>query len=259
MKNSDFNENQTGPSEGGATGTDPNKSQQIPQFHPIQWQILQKLVHSENLRFNEIKPKDMDPRQFVYHLNRLKEAGFIKHDEPNQRYSLTQSGKLIINYFDTPPTVTDLPTDTFISLYIVRDGQILVEEREKNPFFGHVGIPTFGFSLNQFSHERAEEALIALRFEGTFTRPLLLETIYEDSSGQAFRHTHMHVFYCDDATGESVEKYDEGKLFWMTSAELLGVPKGYEDTKTMIKHLEDGKFDKTLTKIVATRDRQAIF
>jgi hypothetical protein len=211
----------------------------IPQLHPIQWKILNNFRTNESLKFNQIKNFEIDPRNFVYHLNKLIEYQLIKYSEGS--YVITTKGKLMFEHFLEGVNFDGIPLNSFIGLYVVRDGKVLVAKRNQVPYLDHVGIPTFGIDKDLFIHESAKLALKTLGLEGVLIRPLIVETIYRDEEGRVTTHSNMHVFYCANSSGENIIENVEGELFWLTPDELLKQENGYEDSRTLVEFFNNNK------------------
>lgn len=123
----------------------------------VQLRIVKNLSTSEEMRFNEIKNFDVDPKNFTYHLRQLVKKKFFGYSEEKGIYFLTNKGK---NYVSLVFESTFI--DTFVGLYLIRRGKILVVKRKKVPYLGYVGIPTFTVDKNKFISETAEKSFAKL-------------------------------------------------------------------------------------------------
>jgi len=218
----------------------------FPQLHKVQWMILHSMKRREFSRFNQIKPKDMDPRRFVYHLNKLKKLGLVKCDDKTSRYFMTEKAKVLINFFPRMPYFEDLPIDSFILLYIKREEKLLVVKRRYAPYLGNVGIPCFNSEQDKYLHETAQQGLESLGLSGKLELPLLIEVIYKGRETCVVKHACMFTFYIENPRGSVKRECEEGTLFWTKPKELLKVEKGYDNSKDLIdffekeRELEDG-------------------
>jgi DNA-binding transcriptional ArsR family regulator len=210
-------------------------------IHPVRRQILLNLSRAESLKFNKIKDFDIDPRNFVYHLDKLKELKLVDYNENTAKYSLTDKAKRLLDNSGFKKGIINSPIDTFIGLAAKRKNKLLVVKRSKAPYLNHVGIPVFDTELDNLIKETAEKALKSLGLQGALNHILLIETIYKNnvntSKSLAITHTNMHVFFVDNPDGQITEQNKEGKLHWMETEKLLKVEKGYQDTKTIINSI----------------------
>ncbi len=115
----------------------------LPKIHQVQWRILRAMSLSASSRFNEIKPKLMDPKRFTYHLDKLQDLGLVTHDKVAGTYTITDKGKVLIAYFTDIPSWGNLPLHSGIMLYIEKEGKVAVVQRDSQPFLGYTGLPYF--------------------------------------------------------------------------------------------------------------------
>lgn len=207
----------------------------LPKLHLIQWGILRKLGRSAGLRYNDLKPIEMDPHRFTYHMKKLLLLDLI--DERDRVYVLTQKGKLLLNYFNKIPLFKDLPVDSFILLYIKRGKDLLVVERQIAPYLGYIGTPSFAILNNRYVDEVARKALSKLGLKGALSLNLILDILYK-SQREVIKHTLIYTFYCSEPKGEAVKRNEEGRLLWMKPSELLNAKKGFDNSRDLIKFFE---------------------
>ncbi len=136
----------------------------------IQKKILLELLTSEQLRYSEIKPKNLANDLFNYHLQfLLKKELIIKSDNT---YSLSTKGVKFLE--ETKPiSRTEGFTQSYrVSvLYIVMntindEKMILVQKRTRKPFLGNTGLP----SGKLLKGELIEDAATRLCFKETGLR-----------------------------------------------------------------------------------------
>lgn len=110
--------------------------------HQAQMQILRKLLLSPSVNFASLqKATDLTSDHFNFHLQKLIEVGYvIKQDS---RYELTRAGKEYANRMDTDINVIEKQPKLSVALAIQNDkGQIVGQQRLKQPFYGFWGLPT---------------------------------------------------------------------------------------------------------------------
>src|SRR5690606_3326744 len=146
-------------------------------------------------RFNDLKPEDMDPHKFVYHLGKLKSLNLVDYDETTQRYTLSSQGKLLFNYFKEIPSLQELPIDTFVTLYVTHENKVLAVERIHAPYLGFVGTPSFSIDSSHTIKENAENASTSIGLKVNLELPLIVDTVYIRSPKEQNHHICMFVFY----------------------------------------------------------------
>ncbi|MBM3208945.1 hypothetical protein FJZ40_01490 [Candidatus Shapirobacteria bacterium] len=206
----------------------------LPRLHEIQWQILKRMSFRPESRFNEIKPKVMDPKRFTYHLNRLKNLDLVRHDFRRGVYLLTDKAKLLTAYFTDIPSWGNLPLNSGILLYIEKSNKVLVVKRDHQPFLGYVGLPYFLTQNNEFVYQSAMEGLRALGLTGKLSLPLIIEVLFKNNRGEFIRHAFMLTYYCRNPKGEVSKRSYEGELSWIEPSALLKIKLGYDNSKDVV-------------------------
>lgn len=210
-------------------------------LHEVQQEILRKLAQKPSLRFNEIKPDELDPRRFVFHLKKLQKLGLVSHNLKSGVYALTETGKFAQEYSECQ--VSDMPLFSFASIYVRKDNKILVVERESAPYLGYIGLPTFPVGGPKFMNSSAEDFVKGLRLGGSPILSLILELIYKGRKRKVGEHKFIFTYFLDDPEGEVIQKNSEGRFYWLSPAELLNIKKGYENTIDYVEHFERLDFD----------------
>ena len=111
-------------------------------IHPIQTAILRELLFAPEASFTELqKTVALDSDHFKFHIKRLGETQYIIKSK-NGKYSLTSKGKEYANKLDTDRGVIERqPKSAVIIVLQNSQGQVLVQERLKHPYFGFWGYP----------------------------------------------------------------------------------------------------------------------
>ena len=134
----------------------------IKQMHPIQLQILKKLLFSEGLRFSQLKPdKVLENNQFSFHLDQLITSGYVQKDHVD--YVLTTLGKEFANRMDTDKLSIKPQAKLSVLLCCQRDHdqklQYLIYTRRKHPFYGCQGFFSGKVSYGERITEAAKREL----------------------------------------------------------------------------------------------------
>jgi len=195
------------------------------QLHPIQLQILRKLVFSPDLRYTEIKPdKEMDNNQFDFHLDTLIKAGYIKKE--GTRYLLTPAGKTYTAHMDTADSKVKIQAKLGAWLYCTREvkGQreYLIYTRLKHPFYGCQGFPSGKIAYGEKAVEAAKRELKEeTDLEG---EPILIHIrhyrVYDQDSRQLLEDKIFFLYHFSEPQGELIESNEEGKYAWVAESEL---------------------------------------
>lgn len=211
-------------------------SKQLPKLHEIQWDILNKMKFQKSSRFNDLKPVDMDPKQFTYHLKQLVKLGIIQKEEG--RYMISEKGKIILSFFPERFDITEIAVDTYILLYIKKGKKVLSVKRKESPYLGHIGVLCELPKKDEFFEQSAKKRLEKTGLKGELKLRMIIEVLYK-SEGKSIRgHASMIVFYCEEPKGNIIEADEEGELNWIYPKELLESKKGYDNSRDLVKYFE---------------------
>ena len=206
----------------------------FPKLHPVQWQIIKQMSLLSEPHFIDLKPKTIDPRRFTYHLYKLKELDLIRHDAERQSYFLTDKAKALIAYFTDIPSWGNLPLNSGIMLYVLKENKVLVVKRDKQPFIDYTGLPYFYTEKDEFVYQSAQRSLQSLGLTGDLSLDLIIEVLFKNKEEEVIRHAFMLTYYCHEPKGVLKEKSYEGKLFWLSPEDFLAVKPGYDNTKDVV-------------------------
>lgn len=107
-------------------------------MHHVKIFILLQLSESASKRYSELKPKTMEPAQFMYHLKQLIDVGLvIKEDES---YRLSSSGVQYIDKLnDDDLTPNKYPRVTMSMIYMSPKNGALLFRQDRRPGLGLIG------------------------------------------------------------------------------------------------------------------------
>lgn len=216
----------------------------LSKIHLFQWDIILRLKENPEARFNELKPKDMDPKQFTYHLSKLREFELVDYDQKKSKYLLNDKSKLLISFFTKPPSAYEWPSENYILLYIKKNNKVLTVVRKIAPYKGHLGVICCYINNKDSVVDSAEKYFKYLGFDGEISFNLLLEVLYRNEKGEVKNHVFMHVFYGLEPKGVPIVESDEGKLLWTFPNELLKAERGYDNSKDLVDLFENPNFDR---------------
>lgn len=213
-------------------------------LHPTQINILKDMSFVLNSRFSDLKPTDMDPKEFTYHLKQLLSKGYITSDKELKTYSLTEKGKLALAYGIDIQSWGNVALHSGILLYIKRDEKILCVKRDKAPFLNYTGLLYYPTDKDFFLEQSANNALKELNLKGDISLKIIIEVLFSNIEGEIIRHASMFTFLVENPKGEIPSKSYEGDLLWLTPSELLNCHPGYDNTKDVVNYMQsEKKFD----------------
>ena len=111
------------------------------QRHHIQRHILKLLIENRVQRYHQLRPKHIEPNQFVYHLKQLVREGLVQKCA-EEGYELTERGRAYADRFD--PSTFSVRWDIqprnvlFLAVHDPARGWLL-EKRDRQPTIGKIG------------------------------------------------------------------------------------------------------------------------
>lgn len=192
-------------------------------LHPVQLNILRKLLFTPQAKFKDLKNDEMENSHFVFYLDKLLNDGLIVENEFG--YSLTTYGKEYANRMDDSSLEFKIQPKTTTVFCCVRDSgkdkKYLIYKRLKNPFYGQIGFPAhkvwWGERLSdavldglrvETGLEGKSPMLIAIRHYQVYTPE---EELLEDKI--------MYIYLIQNPQGELKESV-EGEYYWVRESEL---------------------------------------
>jgi 8-oxo-dGTP pyrophosphatase MutT (NUDIX family) len=188
-------------------------------MHRLQQEILSRLIHSDDLRYADIKPPEVEGNLFMYHLRQLMAQNLVEK-LPNGRYCLSADGK---TYADSLSLKTFQPRiqPRIVTLMACRDteGRWLMFRRKRQPLLGMVGFPYGKIHLGETVLQAAERELK----EKTGLSAFLLHRgdgyVTISSNGKPVSQVMFHLFQGKGVTGE-LKDSGSGEAFWADLAEI---------------------------------------
>lgn len=216
------------------------------QLHPIQLQILKKLLFAKQLRYHETKPdKEMENNQFGFHLDQLISDSYILKE--NKHYLLTNFGKEYANRLDSQETTIARQAKVSVMICCLRgtnkETEYLIYTRLKQPFYGCQGFLSgkvkFGETIEQaVRRELKEEA----NLEGDPEIINIKHYLVYNKVGKELLEDKF-MFYCQvkNPSGQ-LKGNDEGKFAWVAEKDLkTHVTNHFESWTAFKNHLNEVK------------------
>lgn len=183
-------------------------------MHRLQQHILQLLILNPQLRYADLKPREIEGNLFMYHLKQLIRDGLVEKNGGG-RYQLTAKGKLYSDRLSLK-SLTPRVQPRIVTLMAVENGQgeWLFYRRKRQPLINMIGFPYGKIHLGEGVKAAAERELsektgliAALEHRGDG-----YATTTQD--GEAVSEILFHLFYGCKPSGELIEKSAIGEAFW---------------------------------------------
>lgn len=218
------------------------------EIHPIQGQILKKLLFSTEVRFSEMNPEKIPTDQFNFHLKSLVDSGLI---EKNGMYKLTDKGKEFANRFDTEKMVLERQAKPTVVIGCRRQlkgkKQYLIHKRLKNPYYGYHGYITGKIRWGEEVLETAKREI--LEETGMTANKLTLVGVEHKrdyaKNGDLLEDKYFFVIRAEDFDTEDFKKYEGGESLWVDKEEISKLPNLFDDMDALMEMFEGNKFSFT--------------
>lgn len=201
------------------------------QIHQAQTTILRELLFLPSARFSELQSKTaLESDHVKFHIARLVELGYVRKNE-NKNYSLTPFGKEYANKLDTDRNQIERQPKSAVILAVQNDnGELLLQERLKHPYFGFWGFPGGKIRWGETILEAAARELLeetglraSLKHQGVYhelTRSKESNEVLEDKIFQIISGTQID--------GDLIDAFDSGRNKWMSLDEIRQLQKVYK-------------------------------
>lgn len=190
------------------------------QLHPIQIQILRKLLFAPGLRYTDLKPEpEMENNQFDFHLDQLVRSQYI--EKQKSLYKLTVVGKEFAGRIDTFKNVIVKQAKIGCIVCPVRISrgkrEYLVYTRLKQPFYGCQGFMSgkvlYGDTIAETARKELKEEA---NLEGgeAFLVKIKHFRVYDSKTNELVEDKIFFYWMIKSPEGEVVES-EEGKYEWV--------------------------------------------
>lgn len=183
--------------------------------HHIQKTIVYKLALADGMRFNELKPDDIENKLFDYHLKKTISSGLVEKGDDG-KYKLTANGRLLGLRSINNKEITSAP-DSVLFL-VIRDGdKWLLYNRHSHPLRNKIGFMHVKPTPDETIIETAtrvcnEKTGLECDFKslgGGYFR------VYRDSILESF--THFTLLFANKISGELIQSDELADYFWENS------------------------------------------
>ena len=192
-------------------------------IHNVQTSILRDLLFVKSARFVDLqKSSSLDSDYFKFHLSRLVDLKYVSK-LANGDYQLTSIGKEYANKIDTDRNIIERQPKSAVILVIQNNnGQFLVQERLKHPFFGFWGFPGGKIRWGETIIECAARELME---EAGISADLLYRGIYHEhaksfETGEILEDKIFQIIFGSNVSGNTKELFDGGRNSWLSVEEI---------------------------------------
>ena len=211
--------------------------------HDSQMKMLRALLMTTECTFADLnRSAGLTSDHANFHIKRLIEVGYVEHvPKTYGRYRLSRRGKLYANTMDTDAYEIERQAKITVDLAIERvDGTFLVQERQKQPFYGYHGFPTGKIRWGETMGQAGARELLE---ETGLTADLRVVGIYHkldyDDNGALLEDKYMCLIHGTNPRGEMIEQTESHRNSWMMPDEYKSLDKRMGDIDETIAQLRD--------------------
>lgn len=203
------------------------------QIHIAQIQILKELLFKPIAKFSDLNVTGLTNDHFTFHIKRLAELNLVQKNKNG--YELTIRGKEFANRIDTDALKLERQAKTGVLLVCIDQGNYLIQQRLKQPYFGFYGFITgktrWGETVSETAiRELAEETgltgipqLVGIKHKMDYT-----------PEGQLLEDKFFFVVKFKAPKGILIENFEGGKNIWLTKSEIFKLPDLFDGVKESI-------------------------
>lgn len=124
--------------------------------HHLQKHIIASLMDTEIARFRDLRPQHADTNLFSYHLKALMKSELVEKSKDG--YTLSMQGLSYIDRVGTEKDVRRTQPEVIIMLLIQNsEGDVLLQQREKQPYIHAWALPYGDIHVGDMSLEKAAQ------------------------------------------------------------------------------------------------------
>lgn len=206
-------------------------------MHPIQREILYRLITNPCLPFSKLKPEEIEGNLFMYHLKQLITSELVQK-RADGKYELTAEGLVFADRLSLSSFKPRIQPK-IITLIVCQNKkrEYLLYKRKRQPFIGLCGFAYGKIHLGEKVAQAAERELkekTGLSAKLAHRGDVYLTTT---SGGNVIASIFCHVFVGGNPTGQLVKDSEIGECFW-AKPEILGSEKfmpGFEEILFLVK------------------------
>lgn len=226
--------------------------------HQAQMKILRALLMAPLCSFAELtRAAELTSDHANFHIKKLIQIGYVEHiPKEYGTYRLTRHGKLYANSMDTDVFEIERQAKITVDLAIEReDGKFIVQERQKQPYYGYHGFPT---GKIRWGEEMCEAGARELMEETGLTAKLRIVGIYHkldyDMNGTLLEDKYMCLIHGTSPSGILIEQTESHRNRWMSPEEYKLLDRRMGDIDETLAQLRGVKGFVRESKVVYAND-----
>lgn len=211
--------------------------------HDAQMKILRTLLLTTSCSFAELRQATGFTSDHAnFHIKKLVQVGYVEHVKKTYgQYRLTREGKLYANSMDTEAFEIERQAKLTVDLAIERaDGKFIVQERQKQPFYGYHGFPTGKIRWGETMVEAGARELLE---ETGLTADLRVVGIYHkrdyDTNGELLEDKYMCLMHGTNPSGDLIEETESHRNMWLSPREYKQLDRRMGDIDETIAQLRN--------------------
>lgn len=226
----------------------------IDDVHHIQRHILKLLIGNTSQRYSQLRPKQVEPNQFVYHLKQL-----IKEDlvaKCGEGYELTARGRSFADKLDHAAFVMPWETQPRVVLFLAvraADGRWLLLKRDKQPTIGRIGFISTDMAVGEPIAETAGHYIhAAFGMAATFSYAGSGSiTLYRNDELESY--VVYHLLAAESAAGAQAAGLSDPRLGWYDTGDLAD-PLLLPSTAPLLESIKASRDAPLCTELIFTLD-----
>jgi 8-oxo-dGTP pyrophosphatase MutT (NUDIX family)/predicted transcriptional regulator len=194
--------------------------------HPIQLDILKKLVLNESQRFSDMRPPSVSSVHLTFHIKQLIAAGVVEKTTEGQ-YRLTTQGKEAASRLDIDTLQVKVEKQGKIGVLVIPSRvhkgvkQFAMQQRLKHPFFGFWGFVTGKIKRGESVQESAARELEEeMGLTGTLVHKAIHHERIYDLADQLLDDKYFFIYTVEDSQGELLAFFDGGHNEWIEEEDM---------------------------------------
>ena len=198
--------------------------------HEAQTSILRELLFKPDAGYTDLRKKtNLESDHFKFHIRRLLETGYITKTGSG-RYCLTPKGKEYANKIDTDHGVIERQPKSAVIIVLQNGrGEVLVQERQKHPYFGFWGYPSGKIRWGETIMQTGARELME---ESGLTADLTHKGVYHEhvvtaEDGDLLEDKIFHVIGGRKPSGVMKDAFEGGRNVWMDPELFSSIHKRY--------------------------------